>query len=413
MVTKYDVFEIVYKNRAPIKPIDVANRLNRGKKEYHLIYNLLISLAREGLVIRMKDGFQVKTTTKTELLYSLIVYCIRNGINYNLILDKNFTRFIVGALQKEEISTKNIKLNSRTLQKYISILDRYGMILIISEKPLRAKVFYNALLNNLILYFGYKQLMPANGRKTYLSEIKRELDIYRKLRKKNEAKYKELLGEFKVSFIYHSLSLEGNPITLPDTIKILKDSLVSTELKIDDIAEIKNYQTALLQMLSDAYNRKPLTLQVVLDYHRLAMGHKISLAGIIRKVPVYINGNPNFKTTTPEKIMDELDSLFSKYNDFIRRKDISLEEILHFAVYFHNRFQHIHPFEDGNSRTTRLITFHILQSMDIPIFDIPFGLLDEYLDHTKGSRGSEDFQLYKNLQKIVLFNLKKINKKLS
>ena len=90
-----------------------------------------------------------------------------------------------------------------------------------------------------------------------------------------------------------------------------------------------------------------------------------------------------------------------------------LEEVLKFAVYFHNEFQHIHPFEDGNSRTTRLITFHLLQSKGIPILDIPYGLLDEYLVYTKGSRTREDKKLLSNLQKIILFNLKKINVMLS
>jgi Fic family protein len=104
--------------------------------------------------------------------------------------------------------------------------------------------------------------------------------------------------------------------------------------------------------------------------------------------------------------------LFEKYNEFIKRKNSALEEILKFVVYFHNEFQHIHPFIDGNSRTTRLITFHILQSLDVPILDIPFGLLDEYLDYTKGSKIRNDAKLYQNLQKIVLFNLKKINERL-
>ena len=101
------------------------------------------------------------------------------------------------------------------------------------------------------------------------------------------------------------------------------------------------------------------------------------------------------------------------YNDFIKKEKASLNEILDFAVYFHNEFQHIHPFEDGNSRTTRLITFHLLQSKDIPILDIPFGLLDEYLGYTKGARVREDKKLLSNLQKTILFNLKKINERLS
>jgi Fic family protein len=166
-------------------------------------------------------------------------------------------------------------------------------------------------------------------------------------------------------------------------------------------------------MLQDSQNKRPLTIPTILNYHALAMAHIPEIAGKIRKTEVYIKGNPNFKTTPPEKIREELEKLFEEYNEFIKRKNPPLEEILKFAVYFHNEFQHIHPFEDGNSRTTRLITFHLLQSLDIPIFDIPFGLLDEYLNYTKGSKIRNDAKLYQNLQKIVLFNLNKINEKLS
>ena len=150
-------------------------------------------------------------------------------------------------------------------------------------------------------------------------------------------------------------------------------------------------------------------MQAVLEYHKISMQHKLDLAGSIRSISVHIKGNPNFKTVPPELIKEKLEKLFEKYNLFIKRKNVPIKEVLKFAVYFHNEFQHIHPFEDGNSRSTRLITFHLLQSLEIPILDIPLGLLDEYLNATKGSKQREDYKLYKTLQKIILYNLKKIN----
>ncbi len=411
MATKYDVFEIVYKNRALIKPIEVVKRLNKDEREYHVIHRYLRELTNEKLLIKKKDGFQAEISKKSELLYNLILYCIKNGINYNLILEKNFVQFVSLSLQREEINSTNIKLNPRTIKKYLEILDKYGLILIISEKPLRAKIFYNVLLNNLLIYFGYNHVIITENSKNYIPEIKKELEIYRKLKKKDEARYQKIVDAFEISFIYHSLSLEGNPITLPDTIKILKEKLVPANFKTIDVDEIKNYQEAMSQMVRDTNERKLLNLQSVLDYHKLAMKHRSYLAGSIRTIPVYIKGNTNFKVTPPEKIREELENLLDKYNKFIKKKNVSLEEILKFAVYFHNEFQHIHPFEDGNSRTTRLITFHLLQSLNIPILDIPFGLLDEYLNYTKGAKDREDAKLYQTIQKIILFNLKKINKK--
>ena len=166
-------------------------------------------------------------------------------------------------------------------------------------------------------------------------------------------------------------------------------------------------------MLKDSGQRKPLTLQIVLGYHALAMRHEPKIAGKLRKIQVHIKGNPYFKVARYEEIEEKLEDLFEKYNEFTNIKKVSIERALQFAVFFHNEFQHIHPFEDGNSRTTRLITFYILQSQDIPLLDIPFGLLDEYLSYTKNSRKREDAKLYYNLQKIILFNLRRINKLLS
>lgn len=374
MVTKYDAFEIVYKNRAPLKPIEVVKKLNKDEREYHVIHKYLRELAKDKLLTKNKSGFQAEISKQSEMLYNLILYCIKNGINYNLILDKGLARFISDSLQKEEINYDNIKLNPRTIKKYIDILNKYGMILILSEKPLRAKVFYNVLLNNLLVYFGYKHKVITESLKAYTPEIKKELDIFKRLRAKDEAGYQKIVNEFEIPFIYHSLSLEGNPITMPDTIRILKDKIIPANLKSSDVDEIKNYREAMVQMLKDTTERKPLSLQSILTYHKIAMSHRSYLAGSIRTIKVHIKGNPDFKTTPPEKIREELEIFFEKYNNFIKRKNVPLEDILKFAAAFHNEFQHIHPFEDGNSRTTRLITFHLLQSLNVPILDIPFVL---------------------------------------
>ena len=319
--------------------------------------------------------------------------------------------FVSLALKQKEITSKETNLNPKTLKKYIDILNENSLILIISEKPLRVKVFYNILLNNLLVYFGYRHKVITEDSSDYLEEISRELTLFRKLRKGKEQKYKQITDELEIYFIHHSLSLEGNPITLQQTKKILKEKIIPSNLKTNDVDEIKNYQKAIFQMIQDSQNKRPLTIPTILNYHALAMAHIPEIAGHIRKTEVYITGNPHFKITKAEKLEEELNKLLKDYNDFINKKS-SLKKILAFAVYFHNEFQHIHPFIDGNSRTTRLITFHLLQSLDIPILDIPFGLLDEYLSNTKGSKSRNDLKLYQSLQKIILFNLKKINERL-
>lgn len=413
MVTQYDVFETVYAYKHPIKPIEIVKRLKKSEQEYDNIYRLLTELVEEKLLTKTHYGFQAAKTEKTQLLYEIISHCLQNDISYNQLLNPNLAEFLSKALQKKEITSQDVKLHPRTLRKYIDILSKYGLLLIISEKPLRAKAFYNVLLNNLLVYFGYKHSVVTEDTADYLQDIERELVRFRRLKKDNESKYQEIINEFEISFVHHSLALEGNPITLNETRIILKDKVIPANLRSEDVDEVKNYQKAILQMLKDSQDKNPLTLQTILGYHALAMQHRPEIAGKIRTREVHIRGNLNFTITRAENVEKELNVLLEKYNTFIQEKKASLKEILEFAVYFHNEFQHIHPFEDGNSRTTRLITFHLLQSKYIPILDIPFGLLDEYMNYTKGSKKREDKKLSQNLQKIVLYNLKKINEKLT
>ena len=144
----------------------------------------------------------------------------------------------------------------------------------------------------------------------------------------------------------------------------------------------------------------------------MAMYHRPDITGKIRDVPVYIKGNESFKAAKLDDIEPKLFALLEKYNVFIRKRRHKLSEILEFAGYLHNEFQHIHPFRDGNSWTTRLITFHMFLFLDIPILDIPLGLLEEYLFATKASKKRDDKKLTQVLQKIILFNLKSFNNQL-
>ncbi|MAG38097.1 hypothetical protein CMI45_01780 [Candidatus Pacearchaeota archaeon] len=413
MVTKYDIFQVVYKNSAPMKPIEIVRSLKKDVSSYKNIHRILNELRKEDFLVKGKYGFEAELSDKSKMLFELIAYCSHNNINYNHLLDEKLISFINIVLKKKEFQQKDFKMDPKTFKKYIDILNKYGLLLIISRKPLRARMFYNTLINNLLIYFGYKQSPVRKFKVNYLKEIEKELILFRRLKKRDEFGYGKIVDEFEISFVQHSLALEGNPITLPDTIRILRDEIIPRDLKGEDVDEVQNYQKAILQMLKDATRKKLLTKESILEYHRLAMQHKLKMAGEIRTEGVYIKGNLNFKVAKVSEIGPQLDNLLEKYNNFIKKKNNSVREIINFSAYFHNEFQHIHPFLDGNSRTTRLLTFHLLRSSGIPILDIPFGLLDEYLSYTKGSGERLDKNLFETLQRIILFNLKKINERLS
>src|SRR3989344_7013570 len=301
MVTKYDILEFMY-NKGEIKVHDILKAFNKSKSDYHSVYKILQKLENETLINKTAKGFQIILSPKNELLYKLIRFCIANGINHNILLDKNIVNFIKKALQKRKISIEDYKLNPRTFKNYIDALYKNGFLIVVSWKPLIAALPYNSFLGNLLKYFGHKALDVKGKEDEYLEEIERDLKIFRRLRRKDERKYREITEKYEIRFIQHSLNLEGNPITLPETIKLLQDQIIPKDIKFEDIQEVQNYQKALNQMLKDSSKNKPLTKKTILIYHFIAMQHNPKIAGKIRKIDVYIKGNKNFKVAPIKEI---------------------------------------------------------------------------------------------------------------
>jgi Fic family protein len=101
--------------------------------------------------------------------------------------------------------------------------------------------------------------------------------------------------------------------------------------------------------------------------------------------------------------------LIKNYEEFEKKKGKSVEEIIAFASFFHNEFQRIHPFIDGNSRTSRLLMLHILRSNGVPLLDLPLGYFDLYMDLTKRSTKRDDRAFRSLMEEIILMNLRKLN----
>lgn len=79
----------------------------------------------------------------------------------------------------------------------------------------------------------------------------------------------------------------------------------------------------------------------------------------------------------------------------------SREEALKKLGFIHNEFQHIHPFSDGNSRTTRLIVNWFLMKFKLPILILKKGAFEKYMSLTKMSRTRNDKDLRNFLLHII------------
>jgi hypothetical protein len=86
MVTKYDIFETIYKYKHPIKPIEVLKILNKSEREYDNILRLIKELMKEDFIVKTSYGFQIKKNEKAKTLYEIIYHCLSNDLDYNSLI---------------------------------------------------------------------------------------------------------------------------------------------------------------------------------------------------------------------------------------------------------------------------------------------------------------------------------------
>jgi len=405
MVSKYDVFYVIA-SKGRVKVADIVKDLNKPEREYQNIFNNVLELEKERYIKRV-NTIEIIHNERSKRLFMLISFCINNKINYNLMFKKTMLDFFCKASKKEFFTINNIKIHPQTFKFYVDILSRYGFLLVISKKPLKCKLLRHHFLIDLAKFFGEKLRFYTPKQLAFTGEIKKELKKYKKNLKTHYTVIEDLENKEEVNFIYLSLNLEGNPLTLPETQKLILENIVPEKHNLISIQEVTSYKKAVDLMLSNAKKEVKMDLQLILKYHKIAMSH-VHGAGEIRKQNVRIKLNPSFKTCDWHSIPLKLKKLMKKYEEFMSKKR-DVKEAIDFASFFHNEFQRIHPFIDGNSRTSRLLMLHILRSYGIPILDLPLGYFDLYLNLTKKSTKRDDNAFRYLIEEITLMNLKKIN----
>ena len=148
----------------------------------------------------------------------------------------------------------------------------------------------------------------------------------------------------------HSSNIEGNTVNF-DT--YLKASEYNLHLKSKEIKEIEE----LIQAYQFARENE-LSLSNLLKAHEIITTSILvkKERGKIRKVQVGVrsNGRLIYLAIEPEFVKPELEKLFLDI-DTLLRSELTIEEVFYYAAYIHLVFVNIHPFVDGNGRTTRLL----------------------------------------------------------
>ena len=190
----------------------------------------------------------------------------------------------------------------------------------------------------------------------YLDELKKELNTLRNQQGDKVAK------AFDIEYTYESNKIEGNTLTLQETALVIEKGLTIGGKSLNEHLEAINHDYAIEFIKELATKKSNITERDVLQIHRLILqGINNNSAGTYRKEQVLISGA---KHVPPQHylIQEEMDHLFIWYNEH--------KEKLHpviLSAEMHERLVTIHPFVDGNGRTSRLLMNLILLQNGFPI----------------------------------------------
>ena len=153
--------------------------------------------------------------------------------------------------------------------------------------------------------------------------------------------------DFELRFTHNSTAIEGNTLTLMETKVVLEDGVSIGGKELREIYEVVNHKKAYEYVKKCIAENKPLTENIVKDLHAI-LTENIIVGGIYRNQEVRISG----AGFTPPAGNEMYVQIKSFYEDLKYKKDLNPIEL---AAWTHAEFVRIHPFVDGNGRTSRLL----------------------------------------------------------
>lgn len=181
---------------------------------------------------------------------------------------------------------------------------------------------------------------------------------------------------------YNSNKIEGSTLTEEQTASLFDTGILP---KTDDYYRAKDVEEMNGHFLM--FNKMLDTLDAALDQQIIKSFHFELKSGVFEdRANGYAIGDykkrPNMigihQTTLPSQVPDAMTELLNWYH----AQDVSLETLAE----FHARYEIIHPFQDGNGRTGRIILFRECLRHDISPFIIEDANRPEYLEALKAYR---------------------------
>lgn len=191
----------------------------------------------------------------------------------------------------------------------------------------------------------------------------------------DDAILKKINYKFRLDWNYYSNKMEGGTLTRDETRSVMVGNITVGGKPIKDVMEMKGHDTIVLDILKIGRGELKISEKRIKDIHKAIMHEetleKTALIGEWKKTPNEIINYESEKISfsipadVPELMHQLVDKTNSTLEQFSKKGKNAIHPLL-IASNFHLDFVTIHPFYDGNGRTTRMLTNLILITCGLP-----------------------------------------------
>ena len=202
---------------------------------------------------------------------------------------------------------------------------------------------------------------------------------------------------------YHSTAIEGSTLTEGQVYNLLDQDMPAKNKPFSEQQMVIDHQKSLVYMLNVAQEKQPLTESFIKEIggmvvrntgsiYNTAVGTFDSTRGDYRLVNVYAGARyfPDYKKVPAlmKTFVEDLNGKYAGAKTFSEKCEL--------AFYAHFHFVSIHPFADGNGRTSRLLMNYLLSCFDLPVFYVYRNNRLSYIQALEKSRKTENLSPFYN-----------------
>lgn len=194
----------------------------------------------------------------------------------------------------------------------------------------------------------------------------------------NNAAFQRAKQEMYYLHVYHTTAIEGNTMSLEQMRSIMETGIAVAGKSVMEHNEVIGLNSALQYINTTLMNRiGGIQVKDILEIHRRVLGYVDPIeAGHIRTTQVFVGSHVPPAPASVEPLLEE-------FVDWMNSEEMQDLHPVEFAALAHYKLVYIHPFMDGNGRTSRLLMNLVLMRAGFPPVIVKVSDRHEYYEALK------------------------------